>query len=193
VTRMLGKKTQVVLAKEWRGSKVHPLSSRDTLREIAHLLAPYRIAHSAEGQPRVGTDQWSVDALRDLAKDPAIRLDLIEFPATRASNDDGYLELARRFELGEIDMPALPSMLSDLRRLRRITTSGSVRVELPQTSDGRHCDFAPPLMRAAQRATAQPAVRDPRPLWKQEQDEALERAKRTHGRKAEVPWWKRSA
>jgi hypothetical protein len=191
VSRMLGRRTQIVLAKEWRGSKSKPLSSKEVLRDIASILAPYNIAHSQEGRRRIGTDQWSVDALRDIGKD--FGLDLIEFTATRSSNDDGYLELARRFELGEVEIPDSPTLLSDLRRLRRITTAGGVRVDLPQTSDGRHCDYAPPIMRAAQRMTAQPKKADVRPIWKQEQDAAFEHARQKHGRKVEVPWWKRSA
>jgi hypothetical protein len=190
VTKMVGRRTVICLAREWKGSKAMPLSSREVLREIAALLAPYRIAHSEEGRRRVGTDQWSVDALRDLGKD--MGLDLIEFPATRSSNDDGYLELARRFELGEIELAPVPNLVSDLRRLRRITTAGSVRIDLPQTSDGRHCDFGPPLMRAAQRATYQPQAQDLRPQWQIEQDASLARARSKHV-KHEVPWWKRSA
>jgi hypothetical protein len=190
VTKMVDRKTVVCLAREWKGSKAMPLSSLEVLREIAGLLAPYKIAHSEDGRRRVGTDQWSVDALRDLGK--GLGLDLIEFPATRSSNDDGYLELARRFELGEIELAPVPNLISDLRRLRRITTAGGVHIDLPETSDGRHCDFAPPLMRAAQRHTAQPAAVDPRPQWRREQDASMARAIKTHV-KSEVPWWKRTA
>ena len=202
VTKKVGKKSIVCLAHEWRGTKTKPLSSKKVLDEISQLLAPYKISHSPEGRKRVGSDQAGIDILRelgrDVAKEAAMRdeirddLDIIEFPATRASNNEGYLELARRFELGEIEIPNVPNLISDMRRLRKKTTAQTFYIDLPITSDGRHCDFAPALMRAAQRDTYQPQAKDERPQWKIEQERSLEQAKKKFGRRPEKPWWQRT-
>jgi hypothetical protein len=202
VTRRVGRKTQVCLAREWRGTKTAPLSSKRVLAEMAALLIPFRIANSPDGRKRVGSDQAGIDLLRELGRDvgdeaarrgeelPA--LDIVEFPATRKSNNEGYVEMARRFELGEMEIPNVPNLVSDLRRLRKKVTQAGFYIDLPTTSDGRHCDFAPSLMRAAQRETYQPGKVDPRPQWKVEQDASIERAIKKHVRHNETPWWKRS-
>lgn len=189
VTKRVGRKTVVCLAREWKGSRVRPLAIKEVLREIAELLQPFKIAQSEDGRRRVGTDQHALEQLRQVGKE--VGLDVVEFPGTRAGNDNGYFELARRFELGEIEIPALPNLLSDLRRLRKVVVAGGVHVELPKSSDGRHCDFAPPIMRASQRATRQPVREDPRPPWQREQEASLARARARYAPPAEVPWWKR--
>lgn len=181
ITRMVGPKTQVVCAREWIGSKTAPVEVMKTLTEIRDVCARYRIQ-------RVGSDQFGIDFIREMGR--MVGLDVIEFPATRASNDGGYLELAKRFAVGEVEIPDLAPLVSDLRRLVRKTTAAGVHVDLPQTSDGRHCDYAPALMRAAQRNTAQPTPADQRPEWKQQQDAALARAQKKYGPKPAQPWWK---
>ena len=207
VTKKVGKKTIVALAREWQGTKTKPLSSKKVLDEISQLLAPFRIAHSPEGRKRIGSDQAGIDILRELGRDVAAEaklrtrpgereeyrdnLDIVEFPATRASNTEGYLELARRFELGEIEIPNIPNLISDMRRLRKKTTSQTFYIDLPITSDGRHCDYAPALMRAAQRETYQPHAKDERPQWKIEQEKSLKSAQKKYGRTPTLPWWRR--
>ena len=192
VTRMVGKRTQCVLAREWTGSKTEPIDPIATLRAVRACVAPYRVE-------RVGSDQYGIDFIRAIGRDLRDKdgnptpLEVTEYQATRKSNDEGYTDLAQRFAVGEMEIPDNPNLVSDLRRLVRKTVATGIHIDLPQTSDGRHCDFAPALMRAAQRGTAQPKVADPRPQVQVEQEASLARAVKRYGRKAEVPWWKRSA
>src|SRR5262249_47429727 len=51
-----------------------------------------------------------------------------------------------------IELPPHPVLVADLKSIRKKALSGSIRVELARTSDGRHADFAPALALAVERA-----------------------------------------
>ena len=62
-----GRMKRIVLARQWTGTKLDPLSPRDVFRAMAPTLRRYRIES-------VWTDQYYVDALRDIAAEVGIRL-----------------------------------------------------------------------------------------------------------------------
>ena len=183
VSKREGTKSIIVLAKEWRGTRASPLSPERVFQEMAGILEPY-------GVTSVGTDQWSADANADLAKQCGLRLD--EWPATGRSNSEGYMELRARISVGDVELPNDPVLLADLRRIRRVTTQAGIAIHLPNTNDGRHCDYAPAVMRVAQRLTDCPKPVDERPEWKRQQDAIFQSVRKKYGAKPAVPFWKRA-
>jgi hypothetical protein len=126
----------VVLARQWTGSRVAPLSPRDVLAQVAEVLRPYRV-------DRVYTDQYYVDALVDLAS-----FSLVPTTLTERQRTEGYLRLRTRVADEQVELSPEPMLRSDLQRLKKRVTQGGLAVVLPKTSDGRHCDYAPALLLA---------------------------------------------
>lgn len=132
-------KALVALCREWRGSKTEPLSPRKVLKDIAAVCHRY-------GVTRIRTDQYSIDALQDLASDVGLTLEQDEM--TESERSEQYLSMRARFVEGEIELPPDRTLLADLRRVRRRATQSGISIDLPDTGDGRHCDYAPALMLA---------------------------------------------
>ena len=137
-----GGKTVVVRADEWQGSRDKPLDPGDVLAEIAGILASYKVF-------AVDTDQAMGDALVKLGKQVGLTLR----PCTLNANSRArkYLAIRTRLDTGEIELPPVPKLRTDLLHLRKRATPGGAAIDLPMTSDGRHCDFAPALMLALSR------------------------------------------
>jgi hypothetical protein len=127
---------------QWKGSKVSPLSPRETFREIAATLAAY-------GVTRIYTDGWAIDALADHAN--AVGLELVQHTGDR---DAPYTGLRTMLANGLIELPPEPIMRQDLLAIRQRASANGVKIHLPKTSDGRHCDFAPAVALAAHYAEA---------------------------------------
>jgi hypothetical protein len=186
VATRVGAKRIIVLAQEWRGSKAVPLDLDDVLREIAELLAPYRIEF-------VETDQWAADPLRALAKRHGVKL----VDRSGESQDevfDRYKAFAERLELGEVELPPEPQLQADLRRVQKRVTTRGFAVHLPHTSDGRHCDFAPATMLALGKYLRDTAIDPPAPGTKEahEAEAAKHRAEQLRvATRAKKPFWKR--
>lgn len=140
-TREAGK-TVVVRAEEWQGSRDEPLDPGEVLAEIAGILASYRITS-------VDTDQAMGDALLRLGRQVGLRL----HPWTLNANERArrYLTIRTKLDSGEIELPPNGKLRTDLLHLRKRVTPTGMAVDLPTTSDGRHCDFAPSLMLALSR------------------------------------------
>lgn len=134
-----GKRKIIVRAEEWRGSRSEPLNPDVVLQEIAATLEPYRVK-------TVKTDQYMGDALTALAR--RHKLALIQIATSSQERAERWLAIRTRLEMGEIEIPPVPALRSDLLHLRKRTTTTGMGVELPETSDGRHCDYAPALMLA---------------------------------------------
>jgi hypothetical protein len=132
----------VDLVREWRGSKTAPLSPKIVIGEVAAVLRPFRVRS-------VYVDQWSVDALRDQAG--AVGLGLIE--CAKDITDAGYRELHTRLGNASAELPPHDVLEQDLRGVRKRVTPTGVRIELPRTADGRHCDYAPAVALAVHFAT----------------------------------------
>lgn len=143
-------KTAIVLARQWVGSKVSPLSPDRVLSEIAALCKLYRIEV-------VTTDQFAADALRDIAERYGIVLRVETITAQRKI--DIYQDLQTKIAEQSIELPPDSLVRADLLSVRKRITQNGISIELPKTSDGRHADFAPSVALAA----AVP-LRDPDPL-----------------------------
>lgn len=128
----------VVLTKEWKGTKAEPLNPSKTFEEMAGLLRPYRVDN-------VVSDQWSYDSLRDTAT--RYGLNLRQKPLTQAESADAWVSLRNAMIQGNVEASG-QQLIEDLKRLIRRTTQAAFAVHLPETGDGRHCDFAPAFLRA---------------------------------------------
>lgn len=183
VAKREGKKSVVVLAKQWMPPPNGELSPSRVLTEIRDLLSPY-------GVTRVGTDQWRADSLREIAK--VVGLQLVDYTASRENNNAGYLDLATRIREKAIELPNDPVLLSDLRRLVRKTTQAGFTIQLPSTADGRHCDYAPSVMRVCARDPRQPASPTAPQTAADEQARLLAaRVRQVRQRNGKgQPWWK---
>ncbi len=122
----------VGIARQWVGSSRSPLSPSATLRELAVLLAPYRVR-------RVLCDGWSFDANREIAAQHGLELVLLP----HAEQIEAYSKLGTALANGAVELPPSAWLRTDLVSVRKRVTPSGVRVELPRTSDGRHCDGAP--------------------------------------------------
>jgi len=116
----------------WTGSRAAPLSPRATLQEIARVLHPY-------GVKRIHVDSWSFDAMQDHAR--AADLTLVEQPA--GERDLPYQQLHTLLANGDVELPPEPMLRTDLLSVRQRATAGGVRIHLPRTANGRHCDHVP--------------------------------------------------
>ncbi|MDB4987837.1 MAG: hypothetical protein JWN04_3015, partial [Myxococcaceae bacterium] len=139
VTSSDGLETRVVIAGcwQWTGSKSAPLSPRATLAEIATVLAPF-------GAQRIHVDGWSFDSLREHAS--AVGLTLEQHTG---GADQAYARLRTLLANGLIELPPHPIMRQDLLSIRQRATASGVKIHLPKTADGRHCDFAPSIALAS--------------------------------------------
>jgi hypothetical protein len=116
----------------WTGSRAAPLSPRATLQEIARVLQPY-------GIKRIHVDSWSFDAMQDHARE--VGLSLIEQPA--GERDLPYQQLHTLLANGDVELPPEPMLRTDLLAVQQRATAGGVKIYLPQTANGRHCDYVP--------------------------------------------------
>jgi hypothetical protein len=147
-----GNKRVVAFAKQWIGSSANPLSPRAVLEEIAAICREYGIR-------TVETDQYHIDSLVDLAKLETVKLALLPRTLTEMQKVEKYISVRTQCIEGQVELPADPALLADMRRVKRVVRQGGVSIVLPVTSDGRHCDYAPSLMLALTRNLAD--VKDP--------------------------------
>lgn len=137
----------VVLARQWKGSKSAPLKAGAVLREMKALLEPY-------GVDTIITDQHQVDTLSEMADE--IGLTLIE----HAFNRENRYEMAERVRIliseHRLELPPDPQVRRDLVATVRKVTQNGVTLELPNTGDGRHCDYVPTLSLAVEHAPQTP-------------------------------------
>lgn len=136
-----------VLAKQWVPG-LERVSPASVLTEIADTIAPY-------GLDTVYTDQYSVDALSDIAAllpndhegNPRV-LTLYEETDNPASKYDGTKTLQVLVQEHRFRFVKNPVMRSDLVRTKKRVTQDGLKFVLPKTSDGRHGDFVPALSKA---------------------------------------------
>lgn len=151
VTRKTGKNV-VVRAEEWCGSRDNPLDPSQVLEDIADILGQY-------GVTTVHSDQVMGDALLKLGRQQG--LNIVQWTIGGADKFARYLSIRQAMDRGQLDLPPTPHLRTDLMHIRKRVTPDGVRVQLPQTSDGRHCDFGPALMLALSKA-----LPDPTPIEK---------------------------
>lgn len=159
VSTRRGKKKIVVLAREWLGSRHRPLNPAEVLVEIRDAVAAY-------GLDMVESDQHMGDALVALARDRGLRVH--QWTLGQDEKTRRYLDIRTRLLSGEVELPAVPQLRTDLLHLRKRITQAGIAIVLPETSDGRHCDYAPSLMLSLSKW-----LDDERPAAKQEDAETV--------------------
>lgn len=126
----------IALSKQWKGSKVLPLRPDLVLRELARDLAPY-------GLKEVWTDGHQVDSLRVIAEQEGVELNEVH-----TSQDDNVARVENirlLLESERLQLSPDRTLRSDLLRVKRKVNQKTTRMDLPVTSDGRHCDYVPAL------------------------------------------------
>ncbi len=177
----------VLRVHEWRGTKSAPLKPDVVFLEMAHILAPYHLHH-------VHTDHWSVDALAAVGRsERKVRVGVEDVPwpiylmPWHQTSQERYLAydtLRVLIERAVVELPPVAHVRSDLLSVRKVVTRNGMTVELRETPDGRHADFAPAVQRAIERAAALP---DPPELTVKSDDERLR--EQDDRPKKKGPWW----
>ena len=130
-----GGKHVIALARQWQGSQAEPLKPSKVFPEIAKLLEPY-------GVTQVRTDGWAVDALQDTASHYGLWL------TESKIGYESYKVVQALVTERNLELPPDPVLIRDLASIKRRVTANGATIELPKTSDGRHCDYAPAIARA---------------------------------------------
>lgn len=155
---------RIVATREKRGSPSAPLSPKETMREWHPLLESY-------GLRTIYTDQWSLDAMQDSARD--LGLTLVGEPWSQRSKAEAYEELLK---LAQDDLAVVPDadhVRTDLLGIRKVLTRNGVSYVLAETPDGRHSDHAPSIAMAFGKAIHRARVAPPKPT----EAEAMAKAK----------------
>jgi hypothetical protein len=180
----VGQKKRIVHAEQWIGSTIEPLSPRKVLEQIGKVLEKY-------GLTWCFTDQWAADALRDIADE--VGVDLIIEDWTQKGKTIAFTGFRDALGDGSIELPNDPVLLSDLRLVRRRVTQSGISIELPHTGDGRHCDYAPAVVRCLARWIEEDEEAPPvegsieRVNWDAERRQ--ERAAAALEQQNQKPWW----
>lgn len=149
-TRRRNGRLAVVYAQQWIGTKAEPLSPKAVLKEVALILKRYRLTS-------VETDQWATDFVRDMAGDAKddegrdIGFSIIEHTWDAENKWQKFKTFGERLDEGLVELPAVPEVIEDLKRVKRRVTQQGVQIVMPKTPDGRHCDFAPAVVLALAR------------------------------------------
>ncbi|HEY1692258.1 MAG TPA: hypothetical protein VGG39_08850 [Polyangiaceae bacterium] len=136
-------RVRIALARQWTGSKKSPLDPDATIAEIAGILATY-------GVKSVRCDSWGADALQALARRHGITLR--EVSSTQAEQFARYDAVRTLLTTSRLELAPHPVLATDLKGVRKKALANGIKPELPKTSDGRHCDFAPALTLACEAA-----------------------------------------
>jgi hypothetical protein len=145
VTTRKGRQRIVAYAAEWVGNARTPLNPREVMREIADILAMYNVAG-------VESDCYYIDPLVQFGRECGITV--TQRSLTDKQMTAFYLELRTRIESGEVTLAKNDQLRTDLVRVRKRVSQNGVKIDLPHTSDGRHCDFAPSTVLALSRYLA---------------------------------------
>lgn len=172
-------KKRIVYHYQWQGSQVAPLSPRDTLQQVAEVLEHYHLDFCR-------TDQWSADAMRELAQSFGMALIIENW--TSQENTNHYLWLRNAMANGDFEMPNDSDIAKDFRLVKRVIGTRGPAVHLSSTADGRHCDYVPAVVRATAPWIREDRDAPPEPGSKEalqaELDAARDKAYRRASRKA---------
>ena len=124
---------------EWQGDGNDPLKPSEVLQQIKVICDDYDLDW-------VYTDQFSSDALMEIAD--MLGLQLVIDPWTAQNKVSRFESVRIRFLEDKIRLIKNTNQESDLLHVRKNLTATGIQIAMPETSDGRHCDFAPVLVRA---------------------------------------------
>ncbi len=142
VATRTGRTKRIVLARQWQGSRLQPLSPRAVLREIAEVCREYGITWAY-------SDQWAAEPLRELAVEQGIELVIEDW--TASNKVAAHMALQTEMADGFVELPAEPMLAKDLKVVRKRATAAGLAIDLPNTSDGRHADYAASIARCLHR------------------------------------------
>jgi hypothetical protein len=131
----------VVFAKQWIPKHDAPLKPKEILKQIAVELAGY-------GLTEVQTDGWRSEELASIGQDAGISVALFDGERTQEAEVRMFDAFRLRVLEQTTSLPDDPEFLGDLQAVRKIVGSRTIRMDLPVTPDGRHCDYAPALVKA---------------------------------------------
>lgn len=185
-----GAKRTVVRAREWLPGPGAPLDLSAVLVELARELAAYGLQHAQ-------SDHWAVDALNAAARHVRLGLEEKEAPyglwfhavqRTAAERVEAAKAVANLLEGAEpnLSLPRVENLRADLSRVRRRVTRTGLDIELPVTSDGRHCDLYEALSRLAVMPIADYVEPIPGPERARQERRAL--ARRRYGGEERPRW-----
>jgi len=172
-TLIIGRRTddhwlEVCTARQWIAPASGSIDPEATMLDVAKLLQSY-------GIKTIYSDQYHAATLGVLARQQGIRL--VDLTLRRDDKVNLISELATQLSLGKIRLPDSHALVDDLKRVRRVPNpSGGLRIVLPETADGRHCDYVPSLMLVARH------LRDPEPERAADYDPGYEALVRKHRR-----------
>lgn len=176
-----GGKLVVACVRQWLPQPGAPLSPSTVFSEMAPLLRGY-------GVDAVVTDQYSTDALRELAD--LTGLSLVEHAWTADRKTECYGALATRFAERTVEVPLDPDLLDDLKMVKRRVTQEGVSIVLPErkhaTGLKRHCDYAAALASLQDQAPAE-EPEETEQSWENREIERRERRAREREQEQE-PW-----
>lgn len=172
----------VACVRQWLPQPGAPLSPSAVFAEMAALLKGY-------GIDTVTTDQYSTDALRELADLKGITL--VEQAWTADRKVECYGALATRFAEGTIEVPLDPDLLDDLKLAKKVVTQAGVTIVLPErrTANGlkRHCDYVPSLAGLQDQAPPEGDNEEKEESWEEREIERRQRKLRER-RQEEESW-----
>jgi hypothetical protein len=179
-----GPRKRVVCATQWQGTSSQPLRPGEVLIEIAEILDHY-------GLNWAYTDQWSAEAIKDLAMERGLYLSVEDW--TTATKINSFLSIAAQMAEGLIELPPDPILAKDLKLVKKLPTSRGVSVQLSKTPDGRHCDYAPALALAMHRWIDEdqraPPEKGSGEYWKDWEDRMVEQEEDELKHAGETDWW----
>lgn len=127
---------RVAKLRQWVPRKTEPLSPKAVLTEVRLILDDYAVSMAL-------TDQWSVDAMRDIAED--LEFELEERTQTRSDKWDAYSTMKTLLQEKRLTLPKHPLLRADLLSLRKVVNNSGPSVEAPVGPGGRHADYASAL------------------------------------------------
>ncbi len=133
---------RVVLAKEWRGTRARPLVPGEVLADIRAHLEPYGLRH-------VYTDQYSGDALKEIAMGKGLLLSIE--PWTQALKAESFERLKSLLGESRLRIVEDAQVEADLLAVRLRLTRHGESYELI-SHGARHADYAPAIAMAVSHA-----------------------------------------
>jgi hypothetical protein len=149
---------EIVLAREWIGSRSKPLRASVVMVEMGRALAPYDIDD-------VYTDQWGFDILKDVAELVDAGFGLLQVDRDDEIAGKRIIQMLTEHRLALPDNKQLRQDLVAIKRKPR--QAGGSQIVLPATADGRHCDYGAAVLLAMQ---VLPEVAAPRELQPDEEE-----------------------
>ena len=142
-------KRSVVVWREWRGTQERPLNPEHVLREIQALCRPF-------GLTFVWSDQYEQFSLHQIGARLDFGVSIVE--GGHVAKLARYEELVTQMYDGEIDLPPDKQIRADLLAVRQKLTANGFTIQIPESPDGRHADYAPTIAIALSKAVSEPKV-----------------------------------